>query len=269
MPHYICVTCGVQFAESAEPPASCPICEDERQYVGWGGQKWTTLADLARDHHNVVGEVEPGLTSIRTEPQVGIGQRALLVQSAEGNVLWDCISLIDEATVEAAQKLGGISRIAVSHPHMFGAMVAWSHAFGDAPIHLHDSYRRWTMRPDPAIQYFEGDTLSLGAGLTLIRCGGHFTGSTVLHWAAGAEGRGALLSCDTLYVARDRRHVTFMRSYPNYIPLPASAVDGIVAALEPYAYDRVYSQFDGLEIRSGGREAVKRSAERYKAASRG
>jgi len=269
MPHYICVTCGVQFAESAEPPVSCPICEDERQYVGWGGQEWTTLEDLARDHHNVIKEVEPGLIGIRTEPQVGIGQRALLVQSAEGNVLWDCVSLIDEATIEAVKKLGGITRITVSHPHMFGAMVAWSHAFGNVPIHLHSSYKRWTMRPDPAIQYFDGDRLSLGEGLTLIRCGGHFTGSTVLHWADGATGRGALLTCDTIYVARDRRHVTFMRSYPNYIPLSASAVDGIVAAVEPYAYDRLYTQFDGLAILSGARDAVRRSAERYKAAIRG
>jgi glyoxylase-like metal-dependent hydrolase (beta-lactamase superfamily II) len=269
MPHYICVTCGVQFAETTEPSASCPICEDERQYVGWGGQKWTTLEDLARDHHNIIREVEPGLIGIRTEPQVGIGQRALLVQSPDGNVLWDCISLIDAATVAAVEALGGLSSITVSHPHMFGSMVDWSHAFGDVPIHLHASYRRWTMRPDPAIRYFDGDTLALGAGLTLIRCGGHFTGSTVLHWADGAEGRGALLACDTIFVTKDRRHVTFMRSIPNYIPVSAQTVDSIVTALDPYDYDRIYSQFDGLEILSGGREAVARSAERYKQAIRG
>lgn len=264
MPHYICTTCGVQYAETPDPPATCPICEDERQYVGWGGQNWTTLDELARDHHNIIIEVEPGLCSIRTEPTVGIGQRALLIQSPDGNVLWDCISLLDDATIEAFGALGGISSITVSHPHMFGSMVAWSHAFGNAPIYLHSSFQRWAMRPDPVIHHFEEDTLSLGEGLTVIRCGGHFTGSTVLHWANGAGGRGALLSCDTLYVARDRRHVTFMRSYPNYIPLPASAVDYIVAAIDPYPYDRIYSQFDGLEIRSGGREAVERSAARYK-----
>lgn len=268
MPHYMCVTCGVQFAETAESPAACPICEDERQYVGWDGQTWTTVEDLARDHHNLITELEPGLTSIRTEPKVGIGQRALLVQQPEGNVLWDCISLIDAATIEAVERLGGIAHITVSHPHMFGAMVAWSHAFGGVPIHLHESYRRWTMRPDAVIEYFEGDTLALGEGLTLIRCGGHFRGSTVLHWAQGAQGRGALLTCDTIYVARDRQHVSFMRSYPNYIPLSATAVDRIVAAVEPYTYDRLYTQFDGLEILSGGREAVKRSAERYKHAIR-
>jgi rubrerythrin len=39
---YICVTCGIQFKETDGPPKHCPVCEDERQYVGWEGQKWTT-----------------------------------------------------------------------------------------------------------------------------------------------------------------------------------------------------------------------------------
>jgi len=266
MENYICVTCGVEYGDSDSPPATCLICEDERQYVGWEGQQWTTQTEMIRNHHNIIREVEPGMYSIRTEPSFGIGQRTLLVQSAEGNVLWDAISLIDDATIEAVNALGGIASITVSHPHMFGSMISWSHAFGDVPIYLHASFERWVMRPDAVIRYWEGETQPVGEGLTLIRCGGHFTGSTVLHWAACAEGRGALLSCDTLFVTRDRRHVTFMYSIPNYIPVSASQVDRIVAAVEPYPYDRVYSQFDGLEILAGGREAVRRSATRYKQA---
>ena len=46
MTNYICVTCGTQFADSQTPPAHCPICEDERQYIGWNGQQWTTLEEL-------------------------------------------------------------------------------------------------------------------------------------------------------------------------------------------------------------------------------
>ena len=266
MESYICVTCGVEYAETDASPALCPICEDERQYVGWGGQRWTTLAELGRNHRNVIRELERGLYSIRTEPQFGIGQRALLVQSPNGNVLWDGISLIDDATIEAVKALGGIASITMSHPHMFGSMVAWSHAFGNAPITLHASLERWVMRPDPVIMYWDSETHMVGEGLTLIRCGGHFTGSTVLHWVAGSEGRGVLLSCDTMYVARDRQHVSYMYSYPNYIPLSGDQVDGIVAAVEPYPFDRIYSQFDGLEIRSGGKEAVRQSAARHKRA---
>jgi hypothetical protein len=266
MPNYICATCGQQHAEVAAPPSNCAICDDERQYVRPEGQTWTTPEKLAQDHQNTITALEPGLNSIHTDPKFGIGQRALLVQTPAGNVLWDCVSLVDDATVEAVEALGGISGLAMSHPHMFGSMVAWSHAFGNAPIYLHASYERWAMRPDPVIVYWEGENRALDGGITLIHCGGHFTGSTALHWADGAEGKGVLLSSDTMYVTWDRRHVSFMYSYPNYIPLSGSKIDRIVEAVEPYAYDRIYSHFVDLVIQSDARAAVHRSVARYKQA---
>src|SRR5690606_31156071 len=119
MPHYICVTCGTQFAETAAEPASCPICDDERQYIRWGGQRWTTLEALQADHHNRIKREEAQLTGIGTYPSFAIGQRALLVQTDEGNLLWDCITLIDEPTIAAVKALGGVQAIAISHPHYY------------------------------------------------------------------------------------------------------------------------------------------------------
>lgn len=262
MPHYICVTCGVQFVETAEPPAHCPICEDERQYVNWNGQQWTTLEQLRAQRHNVLKPVEPALTGIGTEPSFAIGQRALLVQSPEGNVLWDCISLLDDATIEAVRALGGVSAIAISHPHFYSAMVEWSRAF-DAPIYLHEANREWVMRPDPAIVFWQGETHQLGAGITQIRCGGHFEGATVLHWAAGAGRRGALLTGDTITVVPDRRYVTFMYSYPNLIPLSAPAVRRIVKAVEPFAFDRIHGGWFERVVAADAKAAIARSAQRY------
>jgi glyoxylase-like metal-dependent hydrolase (beta-lactamase superfamily II) len=263
MPHFICITCGTQYPASDSPPQHCLICEDERQYINQKGQQWTTLEALRPDHHNVVKDEEPGLTGIGTEPKFAIGQRALLVQSPEGNVLWDCISFIDDATVKAVQALGGITAIGISHPHFYSSMIEWSRAFGDTPIYLHASNRPYVMRPDPAIVFWEGDTHTVGTGITLVRCGGHFDGSTVLHWANGAEGRGVLLAADTIMVVPDRRWVSFMYSYPNLIPLPALAIERIVKAVEPFAYDRIYSGwFDSVMVRDA-RAAVARSAERY------
>src|SRR5690348_2321562 len=132
---FICVTCGTQYPDSATPPAHCPICEDERQYIGPNGQQWTDLARLREDHHNVIKPLEPGLTGIGTHPSFAIGQRALLVQTPAGNVLWDCISLLDDPTIAALKALGGINAIAISHPHFYSSMVEWSRAF-DAPIYL-------------------------------------------------------------------------------------------------------------------------------------
>ena len=266
MQTYICVTCGNQYAATEEPPDRCPICEDERQYVNPRGQTWLTLDALQQQGHNVFSQLEPGLTEITTEPKFAIGQRALLVQAAGGNVLWDCLSLLDVATVAAVNALGGISALAISHPHMFGSVVEWSHAFGSAPVYLHASYKRWVQRPDPVIQFWEGDHHGLAAGVSLHRLGGHFQGATTLLWPDGADGRGVLLSSDTLMVTPDRRHVSFMYSYPNYIPLAAATVDAIVESVMPLAFDRIYSSFAHREIESSAKERVAISAGRYKQA---
>jgi glyoxylase-like metal-dependent hydrolase (beta-lactamase superfamily II) len=265
MVNHICQTCGTQFAATDQPPSNCPICEDQRQYIGWDGQRWTTLEVLRQDHHNTIRTVEPNLTGIGTHPSFAIGQRALLVQTPEGNILWDCISLIDEPTVAVVQALGGISAIAISHPHFYSSMVEWSRAF-DAPIYLHADDRQWVMRPDPAIEFWEGETKSLGDALTLIRCGGHFAGGTVLHWAALAQGKGGLLSGDILHVVSDRRYVSFMYSYPNLIPLPARAIRRIVAAVEPFEFDRIYGGWWNRVVASKAKAAVADSAGRYIAA---
>jgi hypothetical protein len=262
---FICLTCGVQHAASEGPPDRCLICNDERQYIGWGGQQWTTLAEMkAAGHSNRFRDVEgePGLVSIDTRPRFAIGQRALLVQTAGGNFLWDCISYIDEDTVRRVRDMGGLQGISVSHPHFYGAMIEWSHAFGGAPMYLPHADREWLARPDAVVQWYEGSREVL-PGLTLVQCGGHFDGSAVLHWAAGAAGKGAILTGDTISVVADRRWVTFMRSYPNYIPLPKPAVQGIVEAVRPFPFERVYGGWWQNDVREDAMGVVEHSAERY------
>ena len=262
MESYICVTCGTQYPASAQPPARCPICEDDRQYLGWEGQRWTTLAELRQSHANTFEEVEPGVTAIRTEPGFAIGQQASLIQTPAGNVLWESISLIDDATVEQVRRRGGIAAIAISHPHFYSSMVEWSRAF-DAPIYLHADNRPWVMRPDEAVRFWEGESHALLPAVTIVRCGGHFPGSSALHWAAGAGGRGALFTGDTIMVVSDRRYVSFMYSYPNLIPTDAGTVRRIVQAVEPYAFERLYSSWPGKVVAEDAKNAVRRSAERY------
>ena len=160
------------------------------------------------------------------------------------------------------RRRGGIAAIAISHPHFYGSMIDWSRAF-DAPIYLHADNRPWVMRPDDAITFWEGDAQELLPGMTVIRCGGHFPGSSALHWADGAGGKGALFPADTINVVADRRYVSFMYSYPNQIPLSASAVRGIVAAVEPYAFDRIYGSWPGSILAEDAKAAVRRSADRY------
>ena len=260
---YICKTCGVQYAPSDGPPPACVICDDERQYVPPQGQQWTTLDELrAEGRTNELREIEPGLTGIGTQPWFAIGQRALLAQTPAGNVLWDCISYIDDDTIARVRDLGGLVAIAASHPHFYGSMVEWSHAFDGAAIFVPRDDEQWITRPDPAIELWEG-TRELSPGVTLVQTGGHFEGSAVLHWAAGADGKGALLTGDSIHVVQDRRYVTFMRSYPNQIPLPAPTVQRIVDAVQPFDFDRIYGGWWFTAIESDAKAAVVRSGRRY------
>ena len=263
MENYICKTCGVQHEATENPPANCIICDDERQFVGWAGQQWTTIEEMrAAGHTNEIRELEPGLTGIGTQPSFAIGQRALLVQTPHGNVLWDCISYIDDDTISKVNSLGGLHAISASHPHFYASMVEWSHALGGAIIHVPEADKEWVVRPDPSIQLWKG-SLEVLPGVTLIQCGGHFEGSAVLHWAEGAGGKGVLLVGDTTAVVLDRRYVSFMRSYPNNIPLSAPAVRGIVEAVKPYPFDKIYGGWWGRDVAEGGERALQESAERH------
>ena len=269
MPAFICTACGTQYPPGGAAPARCPICEEERQYIPPRGQTWTTQDALARSNFNAFRQHEPGLIGIGTQPQFAIGQRAIIVMTPHGNILWECISMLDAATIALIEGIGGLKAIAISHPHFYTSLVDWSEAFGGIPVHLHAADRSWVMRPSPCIEHWTGDTLELVPGVTLIRGGGHFPGGTMLHWAAGAGGRGALLSSDIATVTTDRKFLTFMRSYPNLIPLSAKQVRAIGASVEPFAFDAIYGHYFDRVIPSGGKAAMRVSVERYVAALEG
>lgn len=255
--HPICVQCGVQYGA---PCDTCMICEDERQYVNWDGQQWTTLPELrAAGHQGDVRQEGPGVVGIGTRPSLAIGQRALLVQSTAGNVLWDCVTYLDDDLIAEVERLGGISAIAISHPHFYGSMVEWAYAF-DAPVYLHTADREWVARPDDHVVFWEGEACELAPDLTLINAGVHFDGGTVLHRAGDG---GALFSGDIATVVSDRAWVSFMHSYPNLIPERPEVVRRAVRLLDDFEFARIYGAWWGRIVDSDGSNAIRRSAQRY------
>lgn len=246
----------------------CPICDDERQYVGWDGQQWTTLGELrAAGHRGRIEQEGPGIFGIGADPPTAIGQRALLVRAPSGNVLWDMITYLDDDLVAQVESLGGVSAIAISHPHFYGSMIEWAHAFG-APVYIHAADRQWVARPDDSVEFWEGDTNEIGDGTTLINAGVHFAGGQVLHWRGGADGPGgdgdgALLSGDIFTVVQDRRYVSFMYSYPNYIPERPRVIRRALRLIEPYKFGPVYGAWWKRIVYADGIAAVRRSADRY------
>ncbi|GLY32272.1 hypothetical protein [Kineosporia sp. NBRC 101731] len=263
MTTWICSTCGLEHPDTEHPPETCAICEDERQYVPDSGQSWTTHRALAEAGHRVsVQELEPDLYAVRCSPRFAIGQRGLLLRTPQGNLLWEPPGVFDAAAVAAIQDLGGAAVITASHPHLVGASVSYSHALGDVPVLVAEADRAWVRRPDPVVQFW-GGTREVLPGVKLLECGGHFAGSAVAHWAAGAQGRGVLLTGDTIFVGGDRASVSAMRSYVNLIPLPAPAIRRIRETVAPYAFDRLYGGFDHAVIDTGAHRVVVDSLTRY------
>lgn len=259
MPKYICRACGVQHAETASPPARCIICEDPRQFVPETGQSWTTLEQVQNGHANLFRAVAEKVTAISTVPRFAIGQRAFLIETPAGNVLWDCIALLDAATEAMIRERGGLQAIALSHPHYYGTMASWGEAFG-CPVLVHENDRAWVVEPSARIELWSGEQRDLLPGLTLHRLGGHFPGSCVVHWSD----RRMLLPGDTFLVTQDRRHVSFMWSYPNYVPLPAHDVRRIAQRLSEMDFDAIHSAFwDRGDIYTDAKAAIDRSVARH------
>lgn len=269
MQKFICTTCGTQYPLSLEPPEKCVICNEERQYVNPNGQSWTTLEKMSLDntYKNEFLHEENGLYSITTKPRFAIGQTAYVVQNNGFNVLWDCITYLDDETLSEIKQLGGLHAIALSHPHYYSAQVEWAEAL-DIPIFIHEDDRQWVMRPSKHIQFWSGEVLQLSEGLTLHRLGGHFKGGTVLHWENGYDGQGILLTGDIIQVVADRKWVSFMYSYPNLIPLPANKVAEICERVSALKFEQIYNAFHNI-VSENANESVQRSGERYIAALEG
>jgi hypothetical protein len=262
MNSFICETCGTQYAPTARAPATCRVCEDERQYIGWSGQRWTTHEALAATHTLRIGD-DAGLLAVAMSPDFAIPQRMLLLTTEAGNILWESLSLVTDAAVQSLRDRGGVDRIVISHPHFYASMVEWSEALGNVPILLHAADHAWIQRQARCIEHWHGERLAIGGGVTLLRTGGHFPGSTALHWATGPRGRGALFVGDSPQVAANRRSVSFMYSYPNFIPMPHTDVRRMRELLAPFDYDDAYGFSWGRNIIGGARAAVNASFDRY------
>ena len=262
MTYFICATCGVQHAASDAPPPVCAICADERQYVGWGGQLWTTL-DALRETHRLSIQDDCGVLSIAMTPGFGINQRAMFLPTSAGNILWESLSVVTDDAVQALKARGGIDMIAISHPHFYSSMVEWSEAFGGVPIFVHANDRAWVKRSSAHVRFWDGETLKLSEDVRLVLTGGHFAGSAVLHWAKGPRGGGALFPGDAPHVVMDRRHATFMYSNPNAIPMRPHDVETIRTRLHGLSFEDVFGFATGRNIIGGGRRAIDRSFERY------
>ncbi len=257
------MTCGVQYELSIKEPSHCIICEEERQFVSSKGQAWTTLETMIESgaYKTQMKLEAEGLYSINTNPRFGIGQTAYLVKDNGFNLLWDCITYLDQDTIKMMNERGGIDAIALSHPHYYSSQVEWAEIF-DATIYIHEDDREWVTRKSEKIVFWSGETLELSKGIILQRIGGHFKGGTVLEWKNGNNQQGILLCGDIIRVVDDQDWVSFMYSYPNFIPLPSVTVERISKRMNEIQFTRLYDAFNRI-IREDAAQHVQKSAKRY------
>ena len=265
---WICATCAGETDDLPEAPESCDVCEDERQWVPADGQQWTTLEKLRAEGTRItVREVEPDLWGMRADPQVGIGQQTMVVRTPEGTFLFDCIGYIDDEAVKFVRSLGPTLAVGASHPHMYGVQTEWAKALGDVPVLVAERDHEWVRRRDPLVELYD-ERREIAPGLTLHRVGGHFRGQAVVEWSTGNDGKGVLLAGDAVFPNPDRRTVSFMRSYPNRIPLSGNVVQRVAAQVEGLHFDRLYNNF-GDVVPVDAKQVVRYSADRHAAWTRG
>lgn len=270
----ICITCGTQFSGNVSTPEICPICIDDRQHVPPCGQKWISRDDLKKNYQ-VSLQSMPGLSGgqsapatsvyrLKVDPHFALNNRAILIKSKSGNILWDCIPVLDEAAIDSIKSMGGLKAIAISHPHYYSNMNDWAAAF-DCPIYVHHLDAEWVMDKGPHINYWQGDELSFFDGIRMIHTGGHFRGSCVLQ-VPDLSASGTIFCGDSLYIARSKKHTAVMYSYPNQIILPRADFAAFEKRMSAIQFDSLIGAFDHQELSGNARTIYESSMQGYKAA---
>ena len=256
----VCKTCGTQYPSGQKLPEICTICNDDRQYITAEGQVWVELDNLKGQHCTKLTRVSESLYSLKIVPDFAITQRAFLALSPQGNILWDCIPLLDEATIAFIKSKGGLKAIAFSHPHFYSNMNVWAETF-DCPIYIHENDAAQIMFKSDYIELWKGDTLPI-LGCELINVGGHFSGSSILKIPAFSK-KGVVLTGDTLYISRSKRHIAVMHSFPNFILLSKKEFLSVFEKTKNIEFDTMYGAFDGQDLIGNAREVYESSMKRY------
>ncbi|KAF2030030.1 hypothetical protein EK21DRAFT_66486 [Setomelanomma holmii] len=272
----ICETCGTQYdVPLFSPPPNCRICDDPRQYVPAAGQTWTSLnADQSTQKNTFDTDAhDPRIHYITTKPlssselpaslaststtrkQLGIGERAILLQTSRGNVLWDLVAFIDAATVSFIKSKGGLNAIVISHPHFYTTHLEWARIF-QCPVYVSSDDAEWLNRADndEVRKWIKGSQSieEVDGEVRAVQCGGHFDGSLVLLWERKLFIADTIMSVPSGFYHKDRLPGTvsysFQWSYPNLIPLPPAKIQGIWKAIKPYEFDSTYGAFPGQNV---------------------
>lgn len=190
-----------------------------------------------------------------------IGQRAMLVLSASGNVLWDCIPMLDEATITFIRSKGGLKAIAFSHPHYYSNMNEWAATF-NCPVYIHQNDAEHIIQKGDNIKLWQGNELALWDDIKVMLIGGHFAGSSILHVPFLSK-EGTILCGDTLFLSPNKKHFSVFWSYPNRMPLPLNKMGCIKQRFDSIPFDAFYGYQKIQNLDVDVKEIFASSMQRY------
>ena len=265
MERFVCVTCGTQFPDAddaaAERARSATTRASTSRSRASSGRRSPSCAPTTATRSGDEG----ALTGIGTEPHVRDRPARAARPARRANLLWDCVTLLDDATAAAVERRGGLAAIAISHPHYYSAMVEWAHRF-DCPVLPARGRPRVGHAARPRDRVLGGrdarprrraDADPLRRPLRR------------RHRAAPARRGRAAVAATSSRSSPTARWVCFMYSYPNLIPLPEAAVQAMARRARAVRV-RARSTAPGgaRSSRRDGAGIVRRSAERYARALR-
>lgn len=257
----ICAMCGTKYPADFERN-ECRICEDDRQYVPKSGQEWKNDKELLAKHSVKIVQIKENLYEFEINPKFAIGQRALLILLENGNVLWDCIPLLDEAAKLFIEQKGGLKAIVISHPHYYSNMAEWAEEFNCA-IYLHEKDKKWVVNGSSKIKYWSGEKKEFWDGMRVLKIGGHFPASSIL-MAPHLSASSALFCGDTFSLSPSMAHFSVMYSYPNKMPVSIAEVSRIKEIMEKVEFDEVYGFRSLQNLTKDAKQILLTSLERYK-----
>jgi glyoxylase-like metal-dependent hydrolase (beta-lactamase superfamily II) len=256
-----CTTCGTQFVDTKLTSGNCPVCSNDRQHIPAKGQAWTKMEDLQNTYSNLIIRLSDTLYEIKTLPKFAIGQKAFLILSPNGNILWDCISLLNEATIEFIKSKGGLKAIVVSHPHFYSSINDWAETF-NCPIYIHQNDEEFIYTKGSRVTLWKGAEKELWDGIIIKNIGGHFPGSSILI-VPFLSAKGTIFCSDTFFISPNKKHVSVMYSYPNFIPVSLSEIKRINESMINISFDTLIGALENQKISPNAKEILHASFLKY------
>ena len=241
--HWACANCG--FWQLHFDPPDCPVCTDVRNDLPEDGWRFLPERDVAQAHDGEARQVADDLWAFTTTPHLGLGGTGwLIVRSADegGNIAFEAAPYYSAAMLDTLRELGGIGRLAASHPHGYGALFQLQREFDPPVLAIQKDDLAYTKAFRVTAPY--DDTLELGGGYTLHHTGAHYAGQAALHDANAKR----LFCGDMFKIDQDETgrstHVSSHKAFHKDIPLTHAELRqyrDVVAGLD---FDAVLTPFE-------------------------